>query len=142
MCMKLQATAPGLSCSRQIRIHSSTRISYEAKSNSASCSTSATYAQMFFLICQHFEWQWVPNTFPKFSLCSLQVFNMFTNSQWVFNIFLKFPMCSPTYSQQSLTFIPYALANVVHLSPIGESKGKNPILQNKTSYFGEPPQFF
>ncbi len=38
--------------------------------------------------------------------------------QWVLNIFPKFPMCSPTCSAQHLILIPYALPNVVLLSPI------------------------
>jgi len=35
-----------------------------------------------------------------------------------FFIFPWFPMCSPTCSPQHLTFLPYALANIVLLSPI------------------------
>ncbi len=37
----------------------------------------------------------------------------------------KFPICSPTCSPQHLNFIPYALANVVLLSPIqmGQREG-------------------
>jgi hypothetical protein len=37
-------------------------------------------------------------------------------SHQVPNVFPKFPKCSPTCSPFHLTFIPYALANVVLLS--------------------------
>ncbi len=53
--------------------------------------------------------QCVLTMFPiKFSMGSHQVPNMFS----------KLPICSPTCCPQHLAFIPYALANVVLLSPI------------------------
>jgi hypothetical protein len=48
--------------------------------------------------------------------------------------------CSPTCSLfKHLTFISYALANVVLLSPICWAEGRNYIHQNRTFYFEEPP---
>jgi len=45
-------------------------------------------------------------------------FSFFVGSHCVPTVFPKFPMYSPTCSPQYLTFIPYALANVLLLSPI------------------------
>jgi hypothetical protein len=45
-------------------------------------------------------------------------FNFSMGFHQVLNMFLKFPTYSPTCPPQHLTFIPYALANVVLLSPI------------------------
>jgi hypothetical protein len=52
----------------------------------------------------------------------------------------KFLMGSPTCSPlKHRTYIPYALANVVLLSPICSAEGRNYIHQNRTFYFEEPP---
>jgi hypothetical protein len=71
----------------------------------------------------------VPKTFPIAPHCWRDFFSFFPGSQHVpfkfpmdshqaLNGFPKFPLCSPTWSPKHLTFIPYALANVVLLSPI------------------------
>jgi len=79
--------------------------------------------------------------FPWFPMCSHYVpFTFSMGFHQVLNMFLKFPTCSPTYPPWYLTFLPYALANVVHLSPtLGGPKGRNSILQNRTFYFRESP---
>ncbi len=54
---------------------------------------------------------------------SQYVLTMFPlSSQW---FAISFPICSPTCSPQHLTFNPYALANVVLLSPkqVGQREG-------------------
>jgi hypothetical protein len=77
-------------------------------------------------------WRIIIFFFPA-SHCVLNMFLL--SSQWVPNTFPKFPMCSPTFSLYHLTFIPYALANVVLLL----SNVRNSILQNRTFYLEEPP---
>jgi len=77
--------------------------------------------------------------FPWFPMCSHYVpFNFSMGFHQVLNMFLKFSICSPTCPPRHLSFIPYALANVVLLSPIlCGPKGRNSILQNTTFYFRE-----
>ncbi len=79
--------------------------------------------------------------FPWFPMCSHYVpFTFSMRFHQVLNMFLKFPTFSPTCPPQHLTFIPYALANVVLLSPILRGpKGRNSILQNRSIYFRESP---
>ncbi len=63
---------------------------------------------------------------PWFPMCSHYVpFKFAMGFCQVLNMFPKFSMCSPTCSPQHGTFIPYALANVVVLSPIqvGQREG-------------------
>ncbi len=69
------------------------------------------------------------------------IFSFFPLSQCVPTVFpLSSNECSPTCSLfKHLTFISYALANVVLLSPICWAEGRNYIHQNRTFYFEEPP---
>jgi len=79
----------------------------------------------------------VPNVILKFSWCSQYVPFKFSMGS------PKFPMCSGTCSPYHLTFIPYALANVVLLvTYIAGPKESNFVLQNRTFYFGEPLEIF
>jgi hypothetical protein len=49
-------------------------------------------------------------------------------------------MCSSTCSPfKHLSFIPYALANVVLLSPVWQAEERNYIHKKRTFYFEEPP---
>ncbi len=85
--------------------------------------------------------QCVPNMFLKFSLCSQYVAFKFSMGSQICSP--KFPMCSGTCSPYHLTFIPYALANVVLLvTYIAGPKERNSVLQSITFYFGEPLEIY